>query len=420
MIGINSFYNNYFSYSNYGKIGAARTTPVQYAQSKGISDFLNTSYQNNASSALSFLPQLKESAGSFSSAVKSLTSTGSNGVFSKKAALSSNSDVLSAKLDNRLMSNGKPMEVTISQVALSQKNEGKSLSSSGKTAASGAYGFSVDIEGKSHTFSINVTDKDNAKTIQQKMADTVNAKNIGVKASVQSGDNTSSSKLVFESATTGTKDGNDKFAVKDLYAPSGSSGLVSQTGTDTITQKAQNARYSVNDGAEKTSESNDVNLGNGVTATLKKSSQDPVRITYGADKEAIKSAVNNFVESYNSLVSVAKSSSSSKLLSTLSGATGQYAKSLSNAGIEISSSGKLSVNSSKLDASIGSGLAEDVFKANTNYGLGGRLQNTANSIERNPMSFANVGSLMTTYNMFSGLNSFSSSMFSGSLFNYML
>ena len=426
MAGINAIsMNNYSAYSNYknstslfnigglGKAGAAGAS----ARTREANKFLN-SFQNQASSPLSFLTGLKGKASEFNSSVKALTSFGANGVFSQKAAQSSDTGALAVNAKNNGGSNNfRPMNVEIGQLATTQKNEGKSMFASGKGAERGDYGFAIDVGGKSHNFSIKVGAGDTSKTIQQKMADAVNKRGIGINASVEQGDNARSSKLVFEGKETGS---NAAFAVRDTKAPGEREGLASMMNVDEADQQAQNAAFSVN-GAQKTSQSNEVELGSGVTGTLKKASGKTVSVSYGQDAEAIRGGVEDFVNDYNSMLSSASLNGMPRLSSALNGITSTYGNTLSKLGIDVGASGKLSIDSEKLDTSIQNGRLEDAFRSGGSYGIGGRLQNTANAVERNPMSFSNTSALMTTYNQKNAFNFNNyASMFSGQLFNFLL
>ncbi len=426
MASISPFYmNNYSIYSNYknsasmfnisgvGQKSAINSTTLQREANK----FLN-SYQNQASSPLSFLTSLKEQSSEFSSSVSSLTAFGSNGVFSKRGAQSADTDALTVTSKNNSFgfNNFRPMDVEINQVATAQRNEGSSMLASGRNAERGNYGFSIDIGGKSHDFSIKVNAGDTNRTIQQRMADAVNRRGIGINAAVEQGSDSRSSRLVFEAEDTGT---DEAFAVRDTNAPNGREGLASLMNVDDATQEAQNAEYSVN-GEERTSQSNSVELGSGVRATLREATSESVRVAYGQDAEAIRGGVEDFVNNFNSMLSSASSNNMPRLSSALNGISNTYRGTLSNLGIESDASGRLSINSDRLDASIRNGRLEDAFRSGGSYGIGGRLQNTANSIERNPMAFSNAGSLMTTYNQNNAFNFNNAAMYSGQLFNFLL
>ncbi len=432
MAGINAInMNNFAAYSNYKNAsslfnigGTGQTNAIgalgslNALKTREANNFLS-SFQNQASSPLSFLTSMKQNASEFNSSVKALTGFGANGVFSQQGANSSDTDALTVNSQNKnsRFNNFSPMSVEIGQVATTQRNEGASMLSSGRNAERGEYGFSIDVGGQSHDFSIKVGAGDTNKSIQQKMADAVNKRGIGINATVEQGDNARSSRLVFESEDTGT---NEAFAVRDTKAPNGLSGLASMMNVDEADQAAQNAEYSVN-GEQRTSQSNEVELGRGVRGTLKEATDDAVRVSYGQDQEAIRGGVEDFVKNYNSMLDSADRSSMPRLSSALNGITNTYGGTLSNLGIESDESGRLSINSDKLDASIQNGRLEDAFRSGGSYGIGGRLQNTANSLERNPMSYSNTSALMTTYNrnnMFNFNNQ--ASMFSGQLFNFLL
>ncbi len=432
MAGINAInMNNFAAYSNYKNVtsmfnvgGTGQTNAIgalgslNALKTREANNFLS-SFQNQASSPLSFLMGMKQNASKFNSSVKAMTGFGANGVFSQKGVNSSDTDALTvnSKGNNSGFNNFSPMDVKIDQVATTQKNEGASMLSSGRSAERGNYGFAIDVGGKSHSFSINVGAGDTNKTIQQKMADAVNKRGIGINASVEQGDNARSSRLVFESEDTGT---DEAFAVRDTSAPNGREGLASMTGVNEADQEAQNAEYSVN-GTQRTSQSNEVELGSGVRGTLREQTDDAVRVSYGQDAEAIRGGVENFVNNFNSMLDSAEDGSMPRLSSALNGITNTYGGTLSNLGIESDASGRLSINADRLDESIQNGRLEDAFRSGGSYGIGGRLQNAANQAERNPMSFSSTSALMTTYNRNNAFNMNNyASMFSGQLFNFLL
>ncbi len=87
-----SNYKNSTSLFNVGGLGQSNAlgslNSLNAIRQREANNFLN-SFQNQASSPLSFLTSMKENASSFKSSVNSLTGFGANGVFSKKAAQSS-------------------------------------------------------------------------------------------------------------------------------------------------------------------------------------------------------------------------------------------------------------------------------------------------------------------------------------------
>lgn len=414
-----SIYSDYKFYNDY-LFPKNTQQKAYYSNSRGL-EFWSTNLAGGTN-MLTSLTTFKSGATSFKNSVSALTSSRMGSVFNLKTPVSSNDDAVSVKLDAK--SNAslfKAADVKVSQIALAQKNESKSLSSTAKSAASGEYKFSLDMNGKAHTFTINVTEKDTNQSVLQKMADIVNAKNPGVKAVVVDNAADKTSKLQIEAKATGAKDA--VFTLSDVSSPSGSGGLVALTGADNIAQQAQNALYTIN-GKEKTQASNEIDLGYGVKATLKKATESSVRISVGVDAAAVKKGVTDFVESYNSLAINSLENGFSKIGYSLISLAKSNSRALSAVGIEVGSSGALLIDSEKLDKAIVDGSAKRLFQSRGNYGFASKLESAASAFAGNPMRYSDLGAQLQLYSKQNSLenmyNAMYGAMFSGQLFNYMI
>ena len=376
-----------------------------------------------ASDAVSYVNNLRASSDSLSSVLRELSSPSSQ---NRIVAISSSPNSVSVQYTGKKPENIKSMTLQVGQIAAGQMNEGSRMVSD--TAFEGTIGtskFSIEMGGKATQVSVNVRKGDTNAEVQQKMADAINNSGAGVKATVETDSKTNVSMLRIESATTGS-DPKNAFSLVDK-----SGGLVGHMGANDIARKGRDAIYSVNGGAEKKSQSNTVSIGNGVTATFNKASEETVTITWGHDANATKSTVEDLVKSYNNLYSIAAERTddprAQSLATKMVKTSGTYTKSLSNIGIGFDDSGRMKINSEKLNQAAESGKLDQFFKENSgkNYGFTNQLGRLADSVSRNTGSYVSSsmfgGGLMgnsgyTDFGLATQFNFFNA----GSIFDFMM
>ncbi|GHB10307.1 flagellar filament capping protein FliD [Salinicola rhizosphaerae] len=269
------------------------------------------------------------------------------------------------------------------QVAVSQLAQAQTVASAGyddKDATLGMSGtltFSVGSGADASTFDVDVADGDSLSDLR----DAINAQKGGVTATIVN-DGTSS-RLVLSSSETGTDAAmsvsssdtslNDAFGFSSTIGDDGKSTVTGSAMTQTVA--AQNAQLTVN-GIDITSQSNTVEESlQGVTLTLTDVTDDSGEtLTVEKDTDSMTSAVQAFVDAYNSYVSTADSLTSydadadtagallgnstmrnieSKLRSAMSysDSDGVYGM-LSNLGIELQLDGTLEVDDDKLSSAL--------------------------------------------------------------------
>jgi len=294
-------------------------------------------------------------------------------VFSTLRANTSDDKVAAATADN-LKIGAKPpdqIKLNVKQTATAQINDGTALASKDKSAATGWSSFSIETNGKKNVFTINVEAGDNNEKIQQKMADAINSRKIGVTASVNKYEKEGKSELSLTSVRTGE---NGKFSVSDMYGGT----LAAATGITNVRQEAQNAVYSINGGAEKTSESNDISIEKGVDATLKGAGS--AVISFDSDTDSAVKAVKDLVGAVNTALKAANPTDgggSSRFALDVAGMNKSYSSALSKVGVNVSRSGELSVNESKLKDAAKDGSLGKVFD-NNSFGFTNRASHIAN------------------------------------------
>ncbi len=391
----NFSYSNYKSYNYSSSLQNTKNTKTPLQNQNDLTSIMESfssktksTYSLSSTDVKSFLTNTKSQSKSLSSALNSLSSSNSKSLANTLTATSSDNEKLVTKdsaASNKVDSTT-PLEVSVKQVATTQKNQGTALDTEGKDFTTGRNQISIEIDGKSTQVSFNVDQKDTNRDVQQKMADEINKKNIGVKASVLFDEKTKTSSLVMESKNTGTTNTDkDVFSVKDIEGSS-----FATSGADKVTQHAQNAVYTVNGGKEQLSKSNTIDLGNGIEATLKQASTTPVKIDFQKNTTGIIDAAKDIVNGFNQLKNSGentKDSGAAKLAKDLGNLANTYKGSLADVGINISKSGNLEIDEAKMKIASESGKLESFFSQDKDAGFSSKLKQISNSVERNPSQY---------------------------------
>lgn len=410
-----SYYNILFKNANSVYSASKSTSANLYSTLFGDSQ---SSTGTTNLSALSDVKNLKTGAASLSNALSALTG---GSAFRKNSAVSSDTNAMTVSASGGFAA-GKETSVKIDQIATGQKNEGASLSSSGKAGFDSSNQFSVEVGGKTYQFDIKVAATDTNKDVQQKMADAINKRGIGITASVSTNSDNKTSALSVAANGTG-EDAKNSFTIKDI-----SGNAVAKTGAGNITQNAANARYSVN-GEAKTSKTNEVSLGNGITATLKKASDKEISVTSGLDAGGAIGKLQKFADSYNQLYNTAidaSNSGNSKLFSQLVNNSKLYSGALSRIGIGFDGDGKMTIDTEKASKALKDGSLETFFTkgSGSNFGFANQLSKISSNVSRNTMAYVDKSSMLDGLG-YNKSGAVSSSLFNGSgnissLFNLLL
>jgi len=328
---------------------------------------------------------IKTASSNLSSAINSL----SRDAFAGRAASSSNSDAVSARFTGSGTAPARSYSVTVDRIATGQVNEGASMrSEDAYDGASGTQRFSIESGGRTTDLSIEVQDGDTNEDVQRRMAAAINESNTGVRATVETDSDTGESTLRVESLNTGE---NSAFTITD----EGGEGIASRlgiAGQDSITQQAGDAQFTV-DGRARTSSTNTVSLTDNLSITLNSETESAVTVSVTPDQDRVRSEIENMVNSYNELYSAGLGDSGSpggeRLASTLLSTVRTYASQLSNVGIGFDTTGRMTIDSARMDEAAESGRLERFFTENSgrNYGFTNQLQRTAGNISRNPVNF---------------------------------
>jgi flagellar hook-associated protein 2 len=373
------------------------------------------------SNSLQYINDIKTASSALSGALKEL----SGPAFSQRTMVSSDNDVLTVNFTGSSVSTMRDMTVKVDQVATGQLNEGERLSSSALYSGDrGTNRFEIETGGRTTQLSINVLAGDSNRDVQQKMATAINNAGLGLRATVERDVETNTSVLRIESTNVGTAERN-AFSITDVTG-----NAVAQTGAGDVTRERQDAIFSVNGGPAQTSQSNTVNLGNGLSATLRSASTEEVTITRGQDMGHARNAIERMVSSYNSLFSAAANNTgdpkAQNLASRMMNVSSAYSRSLTDIGIGFDSSGRMTINNERMNQAAESGRLQQFFTENAgrNFGFSAQLGRLADNVSRNTSSFVTstmFGNSMSDNFAYSGSgNSIQfNALNSGSIFDFM-
>ena len=265
----------------------------------------------------------------------------------------SDEDVLSASVANNatVSRHTTTTNVDVTQLASGQQNRSDDLG-----ADENSFGdqFKIGITnsaGNIRKFSVRMTEQDNNKTAMQAMANKINAYNIGIRAALAEDKENGTVSLLLSGENTGEVDG--KFTVTDESAAN----------LGNVVSMSQDAKYSVN-GREFSSQSNEVEIMDGVTVTLNKTGS--TQITYVEDFSRAIGDVQKFLDTFNNLLDASSNSPLKEQLANLMDSSG---RGLGSSGIDIDSNGKLSIDDpDKLRESISNGSFARNFQGMNSFG----------------------------------------------------
>ena len=308
--------------------------------------------------------------------------------FNRQTITSSNTNALSVSVGNNPPAVFNTTEVTIQQLAAGQENRGTGMNATAISGFGGTHTFEIEVDGTVRTLSFNASFTDNNRTVQQRMADAINAANIGVTATIAADPATGTNALNIAARATGDVAA-ASFSIRDV----GSGNIVDRMGVGTATRSAQEAIFTVN-GEERRSNTNDVRIA-GVDATLRATTTDAVTIARTTDAESGLDRVRDLVASFNSLMEIAQNSANvnPRLQQDLEGVLRSFGPGLRGLGIETNQNGRLVINENQLRQAatrVGDNpsRAESFFREFGSASFGDRVSGIANRAVNNPQHYA--------------------------------
>lgn len=245
--------------------------------------------------------------------------------------------------------------MSVEQAATANQTMGFAQDAAGSDYAAGTHTFAVDIEGgKSVELTIEVGRGESNASVQRKMAAAVNGAGLGIEASAGSHRDGGKTLSFLSLTSKGLGDDAVSFTVRDV----GDSSLVHQSGIGRMSQQAQNARYTVN-GKAYESTSNVVEVGNGVTATIRGASRGEFAITDGFYETNAKNMLSILYTPLNDIKTIAaemkKETGEDFLLLKIEAMYNQTAAALGQFGVMIGTDGLFNVSETGVGKALGDG-----------------------------------------------------------------
>ena len=399
-MGVNRVASTLYGLTNYYNMFKSPVSSIQMSPISNLlygsiaSSIYSQSIAKSAQSSISsYLTSLNGTVSNLKVSAKSLSIEAPTSTLNKKAVTSSDNTVISGTANWN--ADAKTYSITVSKLATGQTNKGAELKSGNASAFSqGLNTFTIKSNGITKTAAFTVSAGDTNKTALNKMASSINKANAGVTASVVSDEKTGNSYLKLDSSNTGT---NNTFALTDTAGDA-----VAASGAGTVQKDAQNAEY-VLDGKQYSSQSNTINLNNGkVQITLNKADNKEIKLTVGADTKGIEADINNFVNSYNSIINLSNQysdqlSGAQKLGDEFKGIINSRKNTLANIGITINSDNTLKVDEAKLSKALNSNSSyvKDIFKGPD--GIAGKVYSKSTEVMTAPLKYSQPDLLTSGY-----------------------
>lgn len=309
--------------------------------------------------------------------------------------------------------------VSISQLAVAQQNDGKKLTGNSYGAvASGVHTFAIQAGSSAEKqVSVNVSATDNNKQVLTKFANAINNSGAGVTAEIKTKDNQQYLSVV--SKDTGAT---NNFSIRDVNGTGASSLQL-----DNKVQSGGDAKYAI-DGVNYQSASNKVTLNSGnVTLSLNKVSTSAVKVTVGSDDSAIVTGAKALVANYNRLHSVLTDSETTKrggkaLDGIEAMVTGMRSSDFASIGISMNKdTGELALDEKKLAAAVDSDPSKVKKLFSGAGGLAKGIESVAKELSNNPvtsylkapakLNFSDYSSQFASNSWMGQQNSYSQGMF---------
>lgn len=353
-------------------------------------------------SSREFAVGLKENARQLRNTIASLGGLDEAEMFNKKAAYSSNEDIVSASFIGEVPNNANipSFNIEVTSLATNQVNLGSFLPSDEKSGLTpNTYSFNVTINDLGYEFQYNVKDGETNRNLQNRLSRLINNAGVGIRADVlEDGKGNSSLRLISDS--TGASFGRDSiFRISDEKT-SKASGTVDYLGIDYIARHPSNAEFLL-DGERRTAPSNHFTVRKMFSLTLNGiSPQEGETATVGvkADLDSLTENIEHLVDGYNSFIRSAAEyldlhPKSRKLLNEMKDMSSLYRPTLEPMGFSFDKNGEISLSDTAFRNSISDNDPLDQLSSIRNF-TNSVLRKTG-QISLNPMEY--VDRIMVAY-----------------------
>lgn len=355
---------------------------------------------------------IKEAAMALEAESKSL-SHHNNNIYEELIAVSDDEHVIYAHLNNKQADDlPDTLSIQVNSLATGQTNVGTYLPSGETSFTPGEYSFGIAVGENQYTFNLTVRKEDTNLQIQRNLASSINENNIGVRANIRNNRVEGTSSLILRSDTVGLSDDSDLiFRFDETYLEND---ITKTLGIDHVEAAPSNAEFTIND-TPHTSVSNRISLNYSIDIDLLATSDSPVNVHLVPDERKISDKLEDFLDSYNQLVDIAKSiagqKGASRLFRDITSITKRNQDALHIAGLEIDENGYLRRNEKTDSEQIRFLFDEELSSFRKD------IKRTTEKMTLNPLNY--IDKVIVTYPNTSGTypNPYHPSKYSGLLFN---
>ena len=341
-----------------------------------------------------FAVGLKENARALRNTIASLGGLDEDEMLGKKAAYSSNENIVSASYVGEGVTDAAvpPIQIEVTALASNQVNLGAFLPSDEKIALTpDAYSFDITINDLSYEFQYNTREGETNRDLQERLSRLISNADIGITADILE-DGKGNSSLRLTSAASGLK--NDKnliFSVSDDKT-SKRAGTVDYLGISVMSREPSNAEFLLN-GEPRSASSNHFTIGKMYEITLNGISSvegETAEVGLKTDLDSLTENVGNLISGYNSFIRAAAEyldlhPKSGRLLGEMDHITRYYQNDLEKLGFSFESNGQLSIDDNVFKDSI----LDDENRAqfSTIKDFTNSILRKTNQISLNPMEY---------------------------------
>lgn len=368
---------------------------------------LTPTYKTDTSNdALKYAIDLKENARELSNIANDLSSEDGTSLVYKKAAISSNPDVVEAIYIGDSKKDLDTLSISVERLASNQINTGNYLQPNTSLFETGDYSFDLSIHNITYEFQFKVYDNESNLDVQENISRLINNSNIGLSSQILT-NNLGNTALSIESKATGIKNvkpiifnimpntdtsGNELTNDETSNKQVRNSNLMRTLGLDRISQFPTNASYTIN-GDQRASPNNDVIYNKEFVLNLKAVSEEPVTVSLLADADSIVESIEELVSGYNKLISVATDETNNrfggneKLRKEIIGIANSYKEQLSTNGLTVDDHGLINVDKEQIVELARNNDLTNIF--NDLNSFKSNIQKKAEEISLDPMNYVN-------------------------------
>jgi len=366
---------------------------------------------------------LKENARQLHNTLASVGGLEEDGLFNKRTAYSSDTNVLSATFigDATTKENIPDFTVEVKQLAGGQENLGTFLENKRVQLSESTYSFDLNINDMSYEFQFGINREDTNKEIQERLARLVNNASIGIKASIVDGNGRSAIKLTSEAS--GLPQGKEEiFSISDENT-SMRKGAVEYFGLNYTSREASNAEFLLN-GEPRESSSNRFTVGRQFELRLRGISKEDEPVTVGlkTDVDSLADNVSGMVNGYNEFMKSAAAFRetqrlSGHLVNEMKSIATYYGDAMENVGLSMDEDGMMSVDRNVLrESAMQSEDLMQTFRSIKDFSKS--LMRKTDQVSLNPMEYVDK-KIVAYKNPGHNFNSpYISSNYSGMMYNF--